>query len=118
MAVQSEIFTGMPVDDFETARAWYEIFTGRPPDHAPKPGEAAWRLSGTSWIAVVADDARAGTALLTMVVDDLERHVGFVAMRGIAPETVESVPGVVRRATIHDPAGNTITFEQRLADEG
>lgn len=117
MPVDSEIFTDMPVDDFETARAWYEIFAGRPPDRAPGPGEAAWRLSGTSWIAVVADDARAGTALLTMVVDDLERHVGFVAMRGIAPDSVETVPGVVRRATIHDPAGNTITLEQSLAAE-
>jgi hypothetical protein len=115
--VDTEIFTGMPVDDFETARAWYEIFAGRPPDLVPKPDEAAWRLAGTSWIAVVADDARAGSALLTMVVEDLERHVGFLAMRGIAPESVETVPGVVRTATIRDPAGNTITIGQSLATD-
>ncbi|HEV2786568.1 MAG TPA: VOC family protein [Solirubrobacteraceae bacterium] len=113
--MDTESFTGMPVDDFDTARAWYEIFAGRPPDRAPEPGEAAWRLAGTSWIAVVADAERAGSALLTMLVDDLERHVGFLAMRGIAPESVETVPGVVRKATIRDPAGNTITIEQSLA---
>lgn len=49
-------------------------------------------------------------------VDDLESHVGFLAMRGIAPDSVETVPGVVRRATILDPARNTITIAQSLAD--
>lgn len=113
--MDTECFTGMPVDDFETARAWYEIFAGRPPDLAPEPGRAAWRLGGTSWISVVSDGERAGHGLLTMVVDDLERHVGFLAMRGIAPEAVDTVPGVERRATIRDPAGNTITIAQSLA---
>lgn len=116
--MDTEYLTGMPVDDFETARAWYEIFAGRPPDLAADPGEAAWRLGGTSWVSVVTDAERAGHGLLTMVVDDLERHVGFLAMRGIAPDAVDTVPGVARRATIRDPAGNTITIAQTLAADG
>lgn len=110
----THVFAGIPVADFDTACHWYEIFAGRRPDLAPKPGDAAWELAGGGWISVVADADRAGSALVTLLVDDLERQVGFLAMRGIAPESIETVPGVARRATFHDPAGNTITVAQSL----
>ncbi len=112
----TDVFAGLPVDDFKTACAWYEIFFGRPPDLVPKADEAAWRVAGTSWIYVVADEARAGSALLTLLVDDLEQHVGILAMRGIAPDSIETIPGLVRRATISDPAGNAITIGESLAE--
>jgi len=112
----TDAFAGLPVDDFETACAWYEIFFGRPPDVVPKAGEAVWRVAGTSWVYVVADEARAGSALLTLLVDDLEQHVGILAMRGIAPDSIETVPGVVRKAMISDPAGNAITIGESLAE--
>lgn len=111
----TEVFAGIPVDDFETARAWYEIFVGRPPDVVAGPHEAVWRLAGCGGVRVVADDARAGSAVMTLVVDDLERHVGFIAMRGIVPESIETLPGAGRRATLLDPAGNTITLAEELA---
>jgi len=113
----TEVFAGIPVDDFETARAWYEIFVGRPPDLLPQCDEAVWRLAGTGWISVVADEARAGSGLVRLLVDDLERHVGFLALRGIAPQAIETVPGVVRKATVVDPAGNTITIGQQLGED-
>ena len=112
----TDVFAGVPVDDFETARAWYQIFVGRAPDVVPGEGDVAWRIAGTGWIHVVADGERAGSAILTLLVDDLERHVGFLAMRGIAPDAIETIPGVVRRATFADPAGNTITLRQSLAE--
>jgi len=46
-----DVLVGVPVDDFETACAWYEIFFGCPPHVAVKPGESAWRV-----------EARAGSA--------------------------------------------------------
>ena len=110
----SDVLAGIPVDDFETARAWYEIFAGRPPDSAPKPGEAVWRLADAGWVHVVTDAARAGSAIVTLLVDDLERHVGSIALRGIAPDSIEAVPGAGLRATISDPAGNTITLTERV----
>jgi hypothetical protein len=112
----TEIFAGIPVDDFETATAWYRLFVGRAPDVVPNADEAVWRLAGTGWIYVVADPARAGSAIVRLLVDDLERHVGFLALRGIAPDSIETVPGVCRTATIVDPAGNTITLAQSLAE--
>ena len=113
----TQVFAGIPVADFETARHWYEIFAGRRPDLVPKPDEAAWQLAGTGWIYVVADAERSGSALVTLMVDDLEKQVGFIAMRGIVPESIDTVPGVVRRATLLDPAGNTITLGQSLGEE-
>ncbi len=112
----TDVYCGIPVDNFETACAWYEIFFGRGPDVVPKDGEAFWRMAGTSWASVVCDEVRAGSALVTLLVDDLEQHVGFLAMRGIAPHSIETVPGIVRTATIADPAGNTITIAQSLAE--
>jgi predicted enzyme related to lactoylglutathione lyase len=116
--VVTEVFARIPADDFDTVRAWYEIFVGRPPDVVAKSGEAIWRLADSGGIEVLRDDARAGTAAVTLLVDDLERHVGFIAMRGIAPESIEALPGAGRRATILDPAGNAITLAESLtADE-
>lgn len=109
------VYAGLPVADFETALAWYEIFAGHGPDAVPEPGEAVWRLTDAGSLYVVADEARSGSALVTLLVDDLERHVGFLAMRGIAPDSIETVPGVVMKATFFDPAGNTITICQSLA---
>ena len=111
----TDVYLGVPVDDFETACAWYEIFFGREADTRPKAGEAVWGVAGTSSVLVIADDARAGSALLTLHVDDLAQHVGFLAMRGIAPDAIETVPGVVRTAAISDPAGNAITISESLA---
>jgi len=48
---------------------------GRPPDFIPHEHEAVWQVIENAWIYVVADSERAGKALLTLMVDDLDRHV-------------------------------------------
>jgi hypothetical protein len=108
----TEVFAGIPVDDFETATAWYRIFVNREPDMVPKDGEVVWRLAGNGWIYVVADEARAGSTIVTLLVDDLAEQVGSLAARGIAPASVETTPGLFRKAIFPDPAGNTITLAQ------
>ena len=108
----TELHADLPVDDFETAYAWYQIFFSRRADARPQDGEALWQVAGGGWIALVADAERSGSGRVTMLVDSLEDHVGHLAMRGIAPESVETVPGGVRRATMLDPAGNTITISE------
>ena len=71
-------------------------------------------MAGASWFYVLADHARPGSAIVTLLVDNLEQHVGFLAMRGIASDAIATVPGVIRRALISDPAGNVITVGQSL----
>lgn len=106
------VFAGVPVADYAAARAWWERLVGRPPDLIPNDNEAAWQLTETGWIYVVGDAGRAGQALLTILVDDLDTHVAELAERGLATEAIDTVPGVVRTAEITDPDGNRITFGQ------
>ena len=113
MAV-SYLFAGIPVADYDTARPWYERLIGRAPDMLPHAREAAWQLSETGWIYVVADAERAGRALVTLLVDDLDTHVAELAERGIVAEAIETVPGKFRRTAVVDPEGNRVTFAQPL----
>jgi predicted enzyme related to lactoylglutathione lyase len=106
----THVFAGVPVADYDSARAWYERLMGRPPNMLPTEHEAVWQLAETSLIYVVRDADRAGKALLTIAVDDLEGHLAGLAERGIAPGAVESVAGVGRKAVITDPEGNMISF--------
>ncbi|MEA2475555.1 MAG: hypothetical protein QOE06_3470 [Thermoleophilaceae bacterium] len=110
----TQVFAGIGAADFDSALRWYERFVGRPPDLVPREGDAAWQLSETGWIYVVDDPPRAGTGLLTLLVDDLERYVAELADRGIDAGEIETVPGVVRRAVIADPDGNRITVGEPL----
>jgi len=79
----TELFAGIPVADFGAARPWYERLMGRPTDLVPHDTEVAWRLGeATGWVYVVADPDRAGRALVTVLVDDLDSHLGELAERG------------------------------------
>jgi predicted enzyme related to lactoylglutathione lyase len=109
-----ELFAGVPVAELGSALAWYERLVGRPPDLVPNDNEAAWQLADAGWIYVVGDAERAGNALLTLLVDDLDAHLAAVGERGIAVGAVETVPGAVRLAVITDPDGNRITVGQPL----
>jgi catechol 2,3-dioxygenase-like lactoylglutathione lyase family enzyme len=106
------VFAGVPVTDYAAARAWWERLVGRPPDLIPNDHEAAWQLTETGWIYIDADAGPAGQALITVLVDDLDRHVAELAERGLATEPIDTVAGVVRTARITDPDGNRITFGQ------
>src|SRR3954447_2187161 len=93
------LFGGIPVRDFEAALPWYERLLGRPPDMRPKEGEVCWKLSESGWIYLVRDPERAGSALITVIGDELPAIDGdLVEMGGML--TVEAV----------DPEGNRIKF--------
>jgi catechol 2,3-dioxygenase-like lactoylglutathione lyase family enzyme len=100
------VFAGIPVADYAAARPWYERFFGREPDMLPHETEAAWQLTDTAWVYVVEDAERAGSALVTILVDDLS------AWTDEADD--DSIPGM-RRAEIRDPDGNRIQLAQPLA---
>jgi predicted enzyme related to lactoylglutathione lyase len=109
----NQLFAGIPVTGFAMAAEWWERLMGRPADLVPNDSEAAWRLAGDAgWVYIVADGARAGNALLTLLVDDLDAYVAAIAQRGLAVDSIESLRGVGRRAEITDPDGNRITFAE------
>ena len=49
-----------------------------PADHRPTDDETVWQIVGPGWIYVVRDPGRAGNALVTMLVENLEEHVAVL----------------------------------------
>lgn len=106
------VFAGIPVADRDAAAAWYQQLTARPPDLIPNEDEAAWRLTETGWIYVIADRDRAGSALHTVLVDDLDGFLTGLAERGIRAGPVETIGVGVRVTIVTDPDGNRIQVGQ------
>jgi catechol 2,3-dioxygenase-like lactoylglutathione lyase family enzyme len=111
------LFAGIDVGDLDAARSWYERFAGRPADLVPNEREFCWQLTDTGWIYVVADAERAGQSLVTLLVSDLDEWLANLAGRGLAAETVDTIPGEVRKAAFRDPEGNMVTLGQPLTQE-
>ncbi|MGW7098054.1 VOC family protein [Streptomyces sp. NPDC054838] len=99
-----------PVSDIETAAPWYERLLGRPPDARPMAGLADWHVSPSAWVQVFESPGQAGTTLLNLVVDDLDRALSELAGRGITAGEIQPGARKVRFAAVHDPDGNRITL--------
>jgi hypothetical protein len=106
----TEVFAGIAIAEIGSARSWYERLLGRPPDMLPNDNEAAWQLAGQGWIYLVGDAERAGHALVTVLVDDLDGLLAGLTERGLEPGPVETLGNGVRKASITDPDGNQISF--------
>ena len=113
----THVFAGIAVADYDAALAWYTRFFGRSPDVIVTENEAMWQAAETGWIYVVGDATRAGKALLTLLVNDLEDYVAELGQRGLEPSAIETVPGLYRKAVITDPEGNMISLGQDLSSD-
>src|SRR5436189_5480865 len=105
----TELFAGIAVADYPSMLAWYERLFGKPPDFFPHDTEAVWHVTEHGWIYVVADAERAGKALVTMLVDDLEAQAAQIAARGLPVGPIDVMPGAARKITTSDPEGNRVT---------
>jgi hypothetical protein len=113
MAV-THVFASIPVADVNAAVGWYKRFAGRAPDLIPNEDEAAWQMSETGWIYLIADPSRAGSGLNTLLVDDLDAFLAGLAERGIATDPVDVIGDGVRRTVVTDPDGNRLQVGQPL----
>jgi predicted enzyme related to lactoylglutathione lyase len=113
----THVFAGIAVADYDSALAWYTRFFGRSSDVIVTENESMWQVAEAAWIYVVGDANRAGSALLTLLVDDLEDHVAELAQRGLATSAIETVPGLYRKAVMTDPEGNTLSFGEDLSTD-
>ena len=104
------VFAGIPVADFRLALDWYQRLLGRAPDRFPTADEAVWQLTGSGLIYVVGDRERAGSALVTLFVDDFDELLAALPGRDIEPGQLDTLAGNVRRTTITDPDGNRISL--------
>jgi catechol 2,3-dioxygenase-like lactoylglutathione lyase family enzyme len=105
-----DMFAGVPVEDYARALGWYERLLGFPPSFFPHDTEAVWELAEHRLVYVVRRPERAGRALLTLMVDDLDSRVAGAAERGLEPTDRETYGNGVRKITYLDPEGNEIAF--------
>jgi catechol 2,3-dioxygenase-like lactoylglutathione lyase family enzyme len=110
-------FVGLAVDDYAAAYEWYVRLLGRGADVFPHEKESVWRLTPTSSIYVVEDQERAGNALVTLALDDLDAYERRLRDGGFSfgEENDGSAP---RRLVVRDNDGNTLTFFQNPAPPG
>lgn len=105
-----ELFAGIPVSDYAAALAWYQQLFGSPPAFFPNDVEAVWELAEHRWAYIELRPERAGHAMLTILVDDLDTHVAQISNRGLEPATRETYDNGVRKIIYRDPDGNEIGF--------
>ena len=103
-----ELFAGLPVTDFARSAEWYERFLGSEPSFRPHATEAVWELAENRFVFIEERPERAGHAMHTVIVDDLDALVDEIAERGIQPAERETYSNGVRKATYRDPDGNEI----------
>lgn len=107
----TDLFAGVRVRQIADARAWYERFLGGGPAFFPNDVEAVWTLGQHRWFYLLEDAAMAGSALVTIMVADLDATAGAIRERGIEPTELEDY-GEARKYVFHDPDGNEIGIGQ------
>lgn len=105
-----DLFAGIPVSDYETARSWYERLLGAEPSFLPHATEAVWELAEHRYVFIVEDAERAGRALHTIFLDDLDTRVADIASRGLEPDERVTYPDKARKVSYRDADGNEISY--------
>lgn len=105
-----DLFAGIPVSDYPAALGWYERLLGSPPAFFPNDTEAVWELAEHRYIYLVHRPEQAGSAMNTVLVDDLDVRAAGIADRGLEPTRRETYQGGMRKITYYDPDGNEIGF--------
>lgn len=104
----SYVFAGLVVSHRDQAADWYARLFGRPADILPNDAEAAWQLSESASLYLLADPARAGRGVFTVIVDDLDAVVAEITARGLSLGPTEHVGTAGRKCVVTDPDGNEV----------
>ena len=98
------------MSDYQRALAWYGRLLGSDPSFFPNATEAVWELAEHRYLYIEELPARAGHALHTVFVDDLDDRVEQIGARGIEPAEQETYENGARKVIYRDPDGNEIGF--------
>jgi hypothetical protein len=98
-----ELYAGIRVSDYETAKSWYERLLGSEPSFLAHATEAVWELAEHRSLFIVEGAEGAGRAIHTIFVDDLDARVADIASRGIEPDELVTYPGKARRRSTATP---------------
>jgi catechol 2,3-dioxygenase-like lactoylglutathione lyase family enzyme len=103
------LFAGIRVRDVTAARAWYERLLGEPA-FLPHAKEVVWTLADDRSLYIEEDPGRAGSALVTVMVDDLDALTAEIGSRGLEPAERETYSNGVRKVVYRDDDGNEVGF--------
>ena len=103
------LFAGIRVRELAAARAWYERLLGEP-SFFPNEREAVWTLADERSVYIEENPQRAGGALITVWVDDLDAIVAEIASRGLEPDERETYDNGVRKIIYRDDEDNELGF--------
>lgn len=106
------LLASLPVANLRESKGWYEHFFGRVADVVPNENEVMWWVVGTSWLYVIEDPKRAGRAVVTISVSDLDLFVAELVSRGISAGPIEAVGDEGRKSNVIDGDGNVISVIQ------
>jgi hypothetical protein len=76
-----DLFADLPVSQYQRALTWYKRLMGSEPAFLPNATEAVWELAEHRYLYIAELPERAGCALLTVFVDDLDDRVGSIRAR-------------------------------------
>ena len=76
-----DLFAGIPVTEYAAALKWYERLLGSPPAFFPNDTEAVWELAERRSVYIERLPERAGHAMHTIFVDDLDTRLAQIAER-------------------------------------
>ncbi len=107
----TDLVAGVRVRQIADARAWYERLLGGEPAFFTNDVEAVWAIGEHRWLYLLEDAAKAGSALVTIMVADLDTTAEAISGRGIEPSELEDY-GEARKYVFHDPDGNEIGIGQ------
>jgi catechol 2,3-dioxygenase-like lactoylglutathione lyase family enzyme len=105
-----DLFAGVAVREIGVASGWYERFFGGEPAFLPNEVEAVWEVGEHQYVYIAESVERAGNALVTLFVGDLDAVVDGISARGIEPVKRETYENGVRKVVYNDPDGNEIGY--------
>lgn len=105
-----DLFAGVPVTDYERGITWWERLLGKPAAFEAHATESVWEIAEHRYVYVVLDATRAGHAMVTMFLGELDDFIDGTRERGIFPMSEETYDNGVRKVTYSDPDGNEIGF--------
>ena len=104
------LFTGIAVNDFEVARAWYGRFFGRAADVVAHEEEVMWHVTDGGWLYIRRDVERAGRSIVAMAVSDIEEATSALVARDVPIGPIEREGDAGWKAIVTDPDGNSIAM--------
>jgi predicted enzyme related to lactoylglutathione lyase len=108
------LFSGVATANLSSALPWFEALLGGQADVIVTDDEVMWQVCDGGWLFLIQDPIRAGSALVTIAVSDLDQTLTEIAGRGIDNPSIETIPEAGRKTPLVDPEGNMVTFIQVL----